>query len=106
MPSASRGPRVGEGVQFGEDVAGFGRADPLEYLQRLPQQGPGLGGVADGDGAAAHPKVADAVYARLTTTGQADPSHAAEALHHALRRLRDTHLEDPLVWAPYIHIGP
>jgi hypothetical protein len=30
--------RTGEGVQFGEQVRGLGRADPLEGLQGLPQQ--------------------------------------------------------------------
>jgi hypothetical protein len=34
------------GVQFGGHVGGFGRADPLEDRQRLPQLVFGLGGVA------------------------------------------------------------
>src|SRR5580658_2412828 len=43
----------GKGVQFGRHVGGFGRADPLEDLQRLPQPGFGLGGAAIGQGAPA-----------------------------------------------------
>jgi hypothetical protein len=35
-------------VQFGEQVGCFGRADPLEYLQRLPQQVPCLRGLGAG----------------------------------------------------------
>ena len=38
---------------FGEQVRGLGCADPLEYLHCLPQQDPGLRGVAGGQGAAA-----------------------------------------------------
>jgi hypothetical protein len=52
------------------------------------------------------PEVANIVYARLTASGQASPSHTAEALHHAVRTLRDKYPAYPLVWAPYIHIGP
>jgi len=52
------------------------------------------------------PEVANTVYARLTASGQASPSHAAEALHHAVRALRDAYPANPLIWAPYIHIGP
>src|SRR5271165_5402422 len=46
-------PEFGESVEFGEQVRGLGCADPLEYLQCLPQEGPGLRGVAGGHGAAA-----------------------------------------------------
>jgi hypothetical protein len=45
--------RTGEGVQFGEQVRGLGCADPLEYVQRLPQEDLGLCGVAGGQGDAA-----------------------------------------------------
>ncbi len=44
---------AGEGVKFGEQGRGLGCTDPLEYLQCLPQQDLGLGGVAVGHGAAA-----------------------------------------------------
>jgi DNA-binding transcriptional ArsR family regulator len=46
-------PWSGEGVQFGGQVLGLGRADPLEDLQGLPQQALGPGGLAGGQGAAA-----------------------------------------------------
>lgn len=52
------------------------------------------------------PEVARTIYERLTATGHADPSQAAEALHHAVTQLREDFPADPLVWAPYIHIGP
>jgi len=42
-----------EGVQFGGDIGGLGRADPLEDLLGLPQAGLRVGGVASGLGAAA-----------------------------------------------------
>jgi hypothetical protein len=29
-----------------------------------------------------------------------------DALHHAISALRRARLDDPLLWAPYIHIGP
>ena len=45
--------RFGGGVEFGRDAGGLGRANPLEYLQGLPQEGLGLRGVAGGQGAAA-----------------------------------------------------
>jgi hypothetical protein len=44
---------LGEGGQFAGHVIGLGRADPLEDLQRLPQDGLGPGGVAGSQGAAA-----------------------------------------------------
>lgn len=53
FPGLLCGWRAGEGVEFGEQVRGLGRADQLEYLQCLPQQDPGLDGVAGGQGAAA-----------------------------------------------------
>ena len=60
------------------------------------------------------PAMADAVYARLTATGQPDPAHvgppvptqAARALHQAVALLREKYPGQPLLWAPYIHIGP
>jgi hypothetical protein len=52
------------------------------------------------------PGVAKAVYAQLTRTGHADTSQAAEAMHHAVEALRRAYPASPLLWAPYIHIGP
>jgi hypothetical protein len=52
------------------------------------------------------PRVADAFYTRLTERGSPEPRHAAEALHQAVRALRLTHPANPLIWAPYIHLGP
>lgn len=52
------------------------------------------------------PQVANAVYAELTRDGKPDLGRAAEALHKAitaLRRKDRTH--NPLLWAPYIHLG-
>ena len=49
--------------------------------------------------------VADTVYAVLTQRGSPNPSRSAEALHQAIRSLREEHPANPLIWAPYIHIG-
>jgi hypothetical protein len=43
-----------------------------------------------------HPQVAD----------QPDASRAPYALHNAVARLRQSHVAQPLLWAPYIHLGP
>jgi hypothetical protein len=43
----------GDGVEFGGDAGGLGRAHPPEYLQGLPQHVCCLIGVAGGQGAAA-----------------------------------------------------
>ena len=51
------------------------------------------------------PQVADATYATLTSMGKPSPDQAAEALHHAVRSLRERYPADPLLWAPYIHLG-
>ena len=52
------------------------------------------------------PNVANSVYGTLTQGGTADPGRSAEALHHAIHTLRDTDPTNPLLWAPYIHLGP
>jgi len=52
------------------------------------------------------PDVAKGVYAPLSHTGHPDASQAAEALHHAVEALRNANPDRPLLWAPYIHIGP
>jgi CHAT domain-containing protein len=56
------------------------------------------------------PLIADDVYSFLTSTVETDIGEptadlAAEALHHAISALRRARLDDPLLWAPYIHIG-
>jgi len=51
------------------------------------------------------PHLADTVYTALTQDGKPDPGSAAEALHHAIHTLRQTDPTDPLLWAPYIHLG-
>jgi tetratricopeptide (TPR) repeat protein len=52
------------------------------------------------------PHIADSVYTTLTTGGIAGPDRAAEALHRAVHSLRHIDPTDPLLWAPYIHLGP
>jgi hypothetical protein len=52
------------------------------------------------------PAIADIIYARLTATGHPDPSRAAHALHEAVTTLRHHYPDQPLIWVPYIHIGP
>jgi hypothetical protein len=51
------------------------------------------------------PRVADAVYTALTSGGRPDPDRAAEALHRAVRSLREANPANPLLWAPYVHLG-
>jgi CHAT domain-containing protein len=51
------------------------------------------------------PEVADTVYTKLTEHGSPQPGHAAEALHQAVRSLRGRYPANPLIWAPYIHLG-
>jgi hypothetical protein len=48
------------------------------------------------------------IYRHLTRDGHAPPdaSHAADALHHATRRLRDQHPDKPALWAAHTHTGP
>jgi tetratricopeptide (TPR) repeat protein len=52
------------------------------------------------------PRIADIIYSHLTTTGHPDPADAAHALHQAVSTLRTDHPDQPLLWGPYIHIGP
>jgi tetratricopeptide (TPR) repeat protein len=54
----------------------------------------------------AAPDVADAVYTALAEGHTPDPSQAAQALHLALQSLRQKAPTNPLLWAPYIHLGP
>ncbi len=51
------------------------------------------------------PHLADTVYTTLTQDGKPDPGSAAEALHYAIHTLRQTDPTNPLLWAPYIHLG-
>ena len=51
------------------------------------------------------PHVASMFYTTLKRDGQPDQGRTAEALHHAVRSLRQAHPANPVVWAPYIHIG-
>ena len=51
------------------------------------------------------PDIADTVYTTLTRDGKPDPGRAAEALHHAIQDLRQCDPTNPLLWAPYIHLG-
>ena len=48
--------------------------------------------------------IADLVYAELTA-GQPDADRAAEALHHAVIRVRRDHPDRPSLWASHLHIG-
>jgi len=51
--------------------------------------------------------IADDVYTDLTGDGAhaPDADRAALALHQTVRRLRADHVDDPAVWAAYIHTG-
>jgi CHAT domain-containing protein/tetratricopeptide (TPR) repeat protein len=50
--------------------------------------------------------VTNGVYARLAHDGVLAPAPAAEALHHAVRQLRQEYPRQPSLWAPFIHLGP
>lgn len=56
-------------------------------------------------------KVATDVYRTLCKNGTIDISRTAEGLHHAVRELRafiqgrKKSPDDPLIWAPYVHVG-
>ena len=52
------------------------------------------------------PYMADKVYTALTQRGTPDSHRSAEALHQATHALRNTDPTNPLLWAPYIHLGP
>jgi CHAT domain len=51
-------------------------------------------------------EVAAMVYADLTATGRFDPARSAEALHRAIRELRDVRRLPPTAWTPFTHTGP
>jgi tetratricopeptide (TPR) repeat protein len=52
------------------------------------------------------PYIANEFYTPLASGGPADPGRSAEALHRAVRSLRQVDPTNPLLWAPYIHLGP
>jgi tetratricopeptide (TPR) repeat protein len=49
-------------------------------------------------------QIAEAVYSRLSRTGELDADSAARALHDALDELRER--AHPVDWAAYVHRGP
>jgi hypothetical protein len=51
-------------------------------------------------------EVTRAVYTDLTSTGRFEPARSADALHRAVRYLRDTKRLPPSVWTPFTHTGP
>ena len=51
------------------------------------------------------PHVADTVYTTLTRGGTPDPRRTADALHQAVHAIRKSDPTNPLLWAPYIHLG-
>jgi tetratricopeptide (TPR) repeat protein len=46
------------------------------------------------------------VYDDLAKSGQLTPERSAQALHSAVRHLRDINRAKPSWWTPFIHIGP
>jgi hypothetical protein len=51
------------------------------------------------------PDVADAVYTELTAGRTPCADHTARALHHAIHALRRKDPTNPILWAPYTHLG-
>ena len=81
---------LGGSVEFGGNAGGLGRADPLEYLQGLPQEDLGLRGVAGGQGAAAQ-----AGQCVRLGPGAGDGAGLFQGLLVALLRLREV-AADPM----------
>jgi hypothetical protein len=50
-------------------------------------------------------RVADTFYTALTMNYTIDTRHAAQALHHAVRAIRDELPATPSLWAAYLHAG-
>jgi tetratricopeptide (TPR) repeat protein len=55
---------------------------------------------------AAAPAMAEIIYGHLASAAHPVSDSAAHALHEAVTLLRQKSPGDPLVWAPYIHLGP
>jgi CHAT domain-containing protein len=51
-------------------------------------------------------EIAEHLYPRLVSDGRLNPRRAAEALHHAVRQLRDTRPYPLSRWALFLHTGP
>ncbi|MDY7084005.1 MAG: CHAT domain-containing protein [Actinomycetota bacterium] len=51
-------------------------------------------------------QVADEVYRDVAAGGVVHADRSAQALHHAVRRLRTAHRHRPSVWTPFAHTGP
>jgi CHAT domain-containing protein len=51
-------------------------------------------------------QIVEDTYQALVHDGRLDPTHAAKALHFAMRSLRASHLDRPGAWAPFMHVGP
>jgi tetratricopeptide (TPR) repeat protein len=53
------------------------------------------------------PAMAETIYTYLSRPGgRPDSAFAAHALHYAVTRLRQALPDEPLIWAPFIHLGP
>ncbi|GAA4640609.1 CHAT domain-containing protein [Actinoallomurus vinaceus] len=55
---------------------------------------------------AAAAAVTDVVYDQLASDGRLLADGAAEALHHAVRKMRGRWPSRPSLWAPFVHAGP
>lgn len=51
-------------------------------------------------------QIAEEVYERIAPGGVLRAESSAEALHHAVRRLRAARRDRPSAWTPFSHIGP
>ncbi len=51
-------------------------------------------------------EVAAAFYTEQLRGGEFTPATSAQALHHAVRGLRDREPHRPSIWAPFVHTGP
>lgn len=50
--------------------------------------------------------VARQIYAALATGERFDPGQSAVAVRDVTLRLRARHPDSPMLWAPFVHIGP
>ncbi|MFI7642299.1 CHAT domain-containing protein [Nonomuraea sp. NPDC049400] len=106
------------GITYGE-LAFLSACETARGGQELPDEAIHLGGALMLAGyrhvIATLWKVKDAIAADVSAqvyrhlrAGEADlaPSRASVALHLATRALRERHPADPILWAPYVHMGP